>query len=248
VKEVRDRVPWMAKLVRRANIILFSLNVAWMTTLYVLLHTNISLGVGEVFTVFHWRFWMPEPGWVVGQVVYSLLLCIPFSLFFFLLARLSRAGRYLPAIAGTVAIAALPFYALHVGGSAFSLRDENLALAFPSPVFLVLALEALAVLVCALVCYVRRWRVPIALSTLVLLLHFGLWAWASGNYASPLSLLRQFRPYITLSPLQKALRVCIMMLYHNGFPAIGFLSCLASVVDLKLSPCYTPSSGVAGAE
>jgi hypothetical protein len=209
-----------------------------MTTWYVLGHTN--LGLSDVDTVFHSHFWMPEPGWVTRQVVYSFVLCIPFSLVLFLLARLCPVDWYLRAIAGAFAITAFPFHAFYSDQFAHYSEYVELPLAFGVMVFLALALEPVALLVCAVLCYVRRWRIPIALSALALLLHFSLWAWVTGNYAGPFALVGRFGPWITLSTLQIGLRVCIMMMYHNGFPAIGFLSALSSGLDLKLSSGRAP--------
>jgi len=105
VREVREPAPpGAARVARLANIILFSLNLAWITTWYVVCHT--TFGLSDVDTVFHWHFWMPEPGWVARQVVYSFVLCIPFSLVFFLLAHVSGVGRFLRAVTGPFAIAA----------------------------------------------------------------------------------------------------------------------------------------------
>jgi len=122
---------------------------------------------GDVDEVFHWHFWMPEPGLVLRQVVYSFALCIPFALVLFLLARVSLAGAHLRVIAGAFAITGFPFYALCVGG--------------------------------------------------------------------PFALIGAFPAWFKMSALQIGLRVCIIMMYHNGFPVIGFLSTLGSGLDLKLS-------------
>ena len=233
MSEVREPAPGASKVARRANIILFSLNLAWMTIWYLVGHT--SLGLSDVNTVFHWHFGMPEPGWVARQVVYSFVLCMPFSLVFFLLARVSRAGRHLGAIGGAFAITAFPFHALYTGEFVFNPKYLDVQLALRVMVFVILVLEPVALLVCAVLYYVRRWAVPIALNAVVLLLHFSLWAWVSGNYAGPLALIRIFAPWPRAPALQIGLRVCIMMIFHNGFPAIGFLSALSSGLDIKLS-------------
>ena len=227
-----EPTPWGARLVRRADLFLFSLNLAWMSTWYLLDWTSICRVLplrGDVDEVFHWHFWMPEPGFVLRQVVYSFALCIPFALVLFLLARVSLAGAYLRVIAGAFAITGFPFYALCVGGP-FSGRF----ILYPG-YELELTFEAVAVLVCAVLYYLRRWPVPTAASLLLLLLHFNLWAWLTGNHVGPFALIGAFPAWFKMSALQIGLRVCIIMMYHNGFPVIGFLSTLGSSLDLKLS-------------
>jgi hypothetical protein len=207
-----------------------------MTVWYVFQRTSLFNNwplQGDVPVVFHWHFWMPEPGAVLRQVAYSFALCIPLFIVLFLLARLSVANAYLRALAGGFAISGFPLFALGFSGHHFG------------PQVAWLLLETMAVLACGALYYMRRWPLPGALGVALLLLHFGLWAWATGYHASPLMMIGRYPSWRGFSAIQAGLGVCIMMMYHNGFPVIGFVSALCSGLDIKLLSLRTPDAAAA---
>ena len=226
----RTAAPWAATLARGSNIFLFSLNLAWIATWYLLEDTVLGRELplwGDEVRVFNWRIWMPEPGEGLRLVVYWFALCVPLSLVLLWLARVSLAGAYLRAIAGAFALTGFPFLALKFNNQ------------FLQPRYLGhttwLILEVMAVLALGVLYYLRRSRPSVIAIIILLLAHFGFWARVTGKYAPPMALVRAFPAWCHMPALEMIPRVCIMMIYHNAFPVIGFLSAFSSAVDLKLA-------------
>jgi hypothetical protein len=130
---------------------------------------------------------------------------------------------------GAVAITGFPLYALFE-----DYRFKSAFILYPGHC-LELTLETMIVLTCGVLYYLRRWPVPPAVSFVILLGHFILWAWVTGKHANPLALAGTILPEYRMSTLGVAFRVCVMMIFFNGFPALGFLSASAAALDLKLS-------------
>jgi hypothetical protein len=79
-------------------------------------------------------------------------------------------------------------------------------------------LETLAVLLCGGLYHLRKWPVSEGLSLVLLFLHFGLWAWVSGCWVSPMQEVRIYGI--------GGLGICISRAFYFGFPVLGFLSTL----------------------
>jgi hypothetical protein len=99
----------------------------------------------------------------------------------------------------------------------------------------------LAVSACGVLYCLGRLRLPVAVGLLLLLAHFGLWGWVTANYANLFVLIRLYPPQWRLPALEVVCGICIMMLYHYGFPLIGFLSALSSALCLRSSLGQGPS-------
>jgi len=228
---VGGSAPWVGKVVRRANLFLFSLNLAWMTTWYLLQRTSLCNGwplQGDVVRISHSYFWMPEPGVVVRQAAYSFVLCVPFVFVLFVLARFPRVSAFLRAAAGAFALTGFPILALW-----FCSEFLNLAHWLDHIVWLIP--ETVAVLACGTLFYLRKWPLPGVVNIALLLAHFSLWAWLTGQYTPPFAFINAFPPELRRSVLEVGFRLCIMTMYHDGFPVIGFLSALIAAMDLKLA-------------
>jgi len=158
--------------------------------------------------------------------------------FFFLFCCWPEFPRSAVICAGPVAITGFPLYYL------FGRYRFNPAFILYPGHCLELTLETLVVLTCGVLYYLRRWPIPSAVSLVILLGHFILWAWVTGNHANPFVLRHTILPEYRMSTLGVAFRVCVMMIYFNGFPAIGFLSASAAALDLKLSSQQAGSAEV----
>jgi hypothetical protein len=231
--------PRLARLVTWANLFLFSLNIAWMTSWYkgpysVWFHWVYWPPPHWPARIFHWRFWMPEPPFVLFDVVFALALSVPIFLALLPLARFARAHVLLQALPGAVAIVGYPLFALCQSGFIFGSPR------IPGHEFL-LILETVAVSACGVLYYLRRLPLPPVAGVLLLLAHFGLWGWVTANYANLFALIRLYPPEWRLPALEMVSGICIMTLYHYGFPLIGFLSALSSALCLRLSFGQAPS-------
>jgi hypothetical protein len=223
----------VARLVPWANMCLFSLNLAWMTIWYEGgFHFSWPHPHWPV-RILYWPFWMPEPPVVLGHVVWSFALSIPIFLVLLLLARVARAHLFLRAFPGAFAIVGYPFFALRLNGIIFHSPR------IPGHEFW-LILETVAVLACGVLYYLRRWPLPSATGVLLLLAHFSFWGWMTESYCNLFDRISAYPPEWRLPPLEVVLGVCIIMLFHYGFPAIGFLSALSSGLYLKLSSDRAP--------
>ena len=231
----------VGNVVTRVNLLLFSLNLAWIATCYLMTWTGLFDVLplrGEVPVIFGRGIWMPNGAYVLRQVVYSFVFSGPVFLSLLLLARVSSISSHLRAMAGPVAITGFPLYYLFV-----RYRFNPAFILYPGHC-LELTLETLVVLTCGVLYYLRRWPIPSAVSLVILLGHFILWAWVTGNHANPFVLRHTILPEYRMSTLGVAFRVCVMMIYFNGFPAIGFLSASAAALDLKLSSQQAGSAEV----
>jgi hypothetical protein len=165
-----------------------------------------------------------EPITILEQVVWSFLLALYVFLLLRLLAWFSPTRAFLHTLAGTFAIAGFPLFA-----SCFPydfLQSDVLRSRFAIG-FYWLFLELAFVLVCGFLYYSRKWPIPAPLSILLLLLHFGLWAWVTASYVS---LFCETRYYGFGS-----FAFYISTFFYFGFPVLGFLSSLAWGVYIKSS-------------
>lgn len=231
---VTEATPWVARFVHSANLYLFSLNLAWMTTLY----KGDGLWIRGEYWPHHQlpRFlylqtWMPDPPVVFFLLACAFALSIPTFLTLLLMARASLARTCLGAFAGAFAIVGYPFFALRLTNYLWDVTR------IPGHEFRLL-LEAVAVLGCGVLYYLRRWRLPTRVSVLLLLVHFSLWAWATNCYASPFTAMEVYPQRMPW--LVKGLGICFSMMFHYSFPVIGFLSALSSGLELKLSSPRLP--------
>lgn len=180
-----------------------------------------------------WWFWMPEPPTVLGQVALSFLLSIPIFLFLLLLMRVSLTRVFLGFFTAIFAIAGYPFFALRFPD--YFMYPQRITGYGP-----LLLLETMAVLSGAILFYLRKLLLPSTAGVLLLLLHFGLWAWLTGNYVFPSSLIAAYPTWWRLPRLEVEVGICVDLLFYFGFPVIGLLSALSSGLDLKLSSDRTP--------
>ncbi len=195
---------------------LLSLNIAWI----VIWHARVSS-----HALFSWiqaplyleglsrRLRISEPPTVLEQLVWSLGLSVV------VLALLLLPKLFLPLrnpvyfAVGVFAVAGFPL----------------LALCFPDDLFyptrirsysLLLFVETAAVLILGLLYYFRKWSVPWAPSTALLISHFGIWSWVTGSWVSPL---QEIGVYGLLSS-----GIWISMAFHWGLPLLGFFSSFAA--------------------
>lgn len=222
-----------AKLVGWAQLSFFSLNVAWIAVwcqplkLYFWEHAHWMLLYKD------WRLplAMPQGPGVLIQVMLSFVLSVPLFLVLLLLVRVTAVEGFLRAFAGAFAVVAFPFYVLYVsyafswGYPPYPSVAEHARLLF---------VETLVILACGVLYYLRIRTISWAVSLLVLLLHFCLWAWKAGTYT--FASWDDYSSY-PLMPIP----ILIGYAHFYGFPVIGFLSALSSVIYLKLSFDRLPS-------
>jgi hypothetical protein len=157
----------------------------------------------------HTRF--VEPQTVIEEVCWSLVVGVSIFLLLRLLSQFWLIGALMRTVAGAVALAGFPIFAAAFPFAFFyPLRIEAYA-----PLFLV---ETLVVLVCGILYYLRKWPLPAGLGVALLFLHFGLLAWVSGCWVSPL---QEVRVYGIGS-----VGIWISTAFYLGFPLLGFFSSL----------------------
>jgi hypothetical protein len=171
-----------------------------------------------------------EPQTTLDQVTWSVLVGVCVFLAFHLLGSFAPTTIFLSTVGGAIAVAGLPLSGLlypllflepHPAPHPFTLQgpfaiDERW-----------LILEATVALMCALLYFLRRWPVPTLLSILILGLHFGLWAWVSGNYVSPLV---EAKHSAVLS-----FPFWISTIYYWGATVLGFLATAAWGAFVRLT-------------
>jgi hypothetical protein len=86
-----------------------------------------------------------------------------------------------------------------------------------------LVFEMLLVLLCGGLYHLRKWPIPESVSLILLLLHFGLWAWVSGCWVSPIQEVRVYGI--------GGLGIWISTAFYFGFPVLGFLSTLSWAIN-----------------
>jgi hypothetical protein len=210
--------------VRLAYEMLLSLNISWLLVWYERQRNILSRIpiVGKLLNSYLWRLYvgshMTEPQTTLDQVAWSVLVAVCLFLIFHLLGSFAPTTIVLKAVGGAIAVAGLP-----LSGLLYPLLFLEPYTPDPSTLqgqFAVderwLILEATVALICALLYYFRKWPVPMPVSVLILGLHFGLWAWVSGNYVSPLV---EAKYSAVLS-----FRFWMSTMYYWGATALGFLA------------------------
>lgn len=211
------------KLLRWVYEVSFSLNVAWI----VVWHYSRTAKGPWVFSPWVHRFYRHfptrEPEVVVAQVLWSIVFCFIGFLVLRLLSWFSATEMFLRTIAGSLSVLGLPVAALTLGG--FSnpagevLVGDYYQWFYPTEAYrLGLWVEVLVVSACVVLYYLKPGQVSGWLGSVLLLLHFSLWSWASGSHVSLTGLARAYG----------SLKVAfwISSAYYWGLPVIGFVSSL----------------------
>lgn len=211
------------KLLRRVYEASFSLNVAWI----VVWHYSRTAKGGWLFSPwanrFYWHFHTFEPEVAVAQVLWSAALCCIGFLGLRLLSWFSATEVFLRTIAGLLAVLGLPVAALALRG--FSnpageiLVGDYYQWFYPTEAYRFwLWIEVLVVFACVGLYYLKSQQVSGWLGSVLLLLHFSLWSWATGSHVSLPGLARAYG-----SP---KVAFWISSTYYWGLPVIGLGSSL----------------------
>ncbi len=200
--------------------LLFSMNCAWM-----MVWVNRQR---ERPWIFPWTEQVPfllrwyrhihliEPTSVLEQVVWSILAGVVIWIVLRLLARFILTRIVLRDFAGPFALAGFPFFALCFSGAFFNPPRI-------STHGTLLLLETVAVLICGILYSLRKWPLPVPLNIFFLFLHFGLWAWVTGNYIDPSLQIRSYGLWsigIWISTLYVAVNFLTDLLYSAVNPRI----------------------------
>lgn len=187
---------------------LFSLNLAWILVWYERTLSKRQSSLAH-FLYTHIRF--IEPQTVVEQVCWSVIVGVSIFLLLWLFSQLWTTEALVRILGGAVSIAGFPLLVVTVPLLFF----HPLTIETYAPIFI---FETLVVLLCGGLYHFRKWPVPESLSLVLLFLHFGLWAWVSGCWVSPM---QEVRVYGIGS-----LGFWISIAFYLGFPVLGFLSTL----------------------
>jgi hypothetical protein len=197
--------PWLLRLQEA----LFSLNLAWILVWHERVFSKRQSSLAH-YLYTHIRFIEPET--VPEQVCWSVIVGVSIFLLLWLLAQFSMTETLMRTLGGAVSFAGFPLLVVTFPFAFFSpLRIEAY-----SPVFV---FETLVVLLCGALYHLRKWPVPEGLSLVLLLLHFGLWAWVSGCWVNPVWEVRDYGI--------GGLGIWISTAFYLGFPVFGFLSTLS---------------------
>jgi hypothetical protein len=188
---------------------LFSLNLAWILVWHERVRSKRQSSLAH-YLYTHIRF--IEPQTVVEQVCWSLIVGVSIFLLLWLLSKLWTTETLMRTLGGAVSIAGFP---LLVVTMPFVLLHRLIIEAY-APIFV---FETFLVLLCGGLYHLRKWPVPESLSLVLLFLHFGLWAWVSGYWVSPMWEVRVYGI--------GSLGIWISTAFYIGFPVLGFLSTLS---------------------
>jgi hypothetical protein len=190
---------------------LFSLNLAWILIWRERMRSSARLYALPIVRYLYTHIRFVEPQTVIEQVCWSLVVGVSIFLLLRLLSQFWLIGALMRTVAGAVALAGFPIFAVAFPFAFFNaLRIEAYG-----PLVLV---ETLVVLVCGILYYLRKWPFPAGLGVALLFLHFGLLAWVSGCWVSPL---QEVRVYGIGS-----VGIWISTAFYFGFPLLGFFSSL----------------------
>jgi hypothetical protein len=192
--------------------ILFSLNLAWMVIWYERVRSSTRLGSLPIVRYLYRNTHFVEPKTVIEQVCWSVVVGVSIFVVFRLLSRLSVTRAFLRTVGGALALTGFPFFTVSFPLALFSpLRIEACG---PW-----LIPEALVVLLCGSLYYLRKWPLSAGPSVGLVLLHFSLWSWASGTWVNPAQEVRVYG--------LGGVGIWISTVFYIGFPLLGFLSSLA---------------------
>src|SRR5512133_3315551 len=156
----------------------------------------------------YWRHVIIEPGTVLEQVFWSLLLGSLIVCAFRLLAKLQIVGYLLGTVGGVIAVLGFPLF--YILGFSYSLTQ---------PLLHISGIELLFAFMWLSVYYFLHKRMPLLLITIVILtFHFCFWAWLTHNYVNPASQLHAYAPWTA--------GFWISSLFYFGFPLFGVCSAL----------------------
>lgn len=213
----KDHISGAARWPKWMTQLFLSWNLAWMAVW--VMHSRADLGppVHTLYTYVH----TIEPEVVVAQTAWSCVLGLAVFFLVWVFGRFRLAESSLRILAGVIALAGFPVIALFNPRSFFQSLDFEDRFAVGSPW---LICEVTAVLVCALVFYIGKWRLPTAVSILLCALHFGFWSWLTGMHVSPLDEARGYWCVRALhhTPLWPAFLISIW--FYWAFPVLGFLA------------------------
>lgn len=200
--------------------ILFSLNCTWLILrhdLYTLPASSVLLGalVGHTpYGYFHRYLY-----WRLGHFYVNFADCIALSLisgvtlFLILrpLARFSLTRALLRTLAGLVAVVGFPLTCLYWPPFLQTVHARGL-----------LEIEVVLATACAALYLYRKWPVTPAITLGLLVVHVGLWSWATDSYAG-----WKWSVLIFYSHGSALLAESALLIYTISYPVLGLFSSLA---------------------
>jgi hypothetical protein len=190
---------------------LFSLNLAWILVWHERWRSKRQSSLTH-YLYTHIRF--IEPQTVIEQVCWSVIIGVSIFLLLWLFSQFWTTEALMSTLGGGVSIAGFPLFVV-----TFPLMFFHLSIRAYDPIFV---FETIVALVCGGLYHLRKWPVPEGVGFVLVILHFGLWAWVSGCWVSPL---QEVRVYGIGS-----LGIWISTAFYLGFPVLGFLSTLSWAV------------------
>lgn len=197
--------PWLL----RVQEALFSLNLAWILVWHQRTRWKRESSLAH-YLYTHIRF--IEPQTVVEQVCWSVILGGSIFLLLWLSSQFRATQVLMRTLGGAISIVGFPVLVV----------TFPLLFFYPSrieaytPIFI---FETLVALLSGVLYCLRKWPVPELLVVGLLLLHFGLWAWLSGCWVSPIQEVHIYGI--------RGLGIWISTAFYLGFPVLGFLSTLS---------------------
>jgi hypothetical protein len=200
--------------IRPLHEFLVAMNIAWAFEWYDRQKGHPGIFPWVEFSPFLRRLYgylrIDEPGPVLEQVIWSLLLGSSIFILLRLIARFSFTSLFLRSVGGGVALTGFPVFYLTLNITSFYGLGGGTRWPWNW-------LEILIVLICGTLFYFRKLPFANWFSVLLLVLHFAFWAKASGNYITA-TFLKTHRFWSSA--------FWIVALFYCGFPLIVFLSSL----------------------
>lgn len=160
-----------------------SLNVAWIAVAFELWRPQ-----SVIYQIGGWqarhRFWhriSGEPYVVLDQVFWSVILAIAIFLILRSLASIWALGLPFRAVSGTIAISGFPLVVLLHWPLSTIYSIRLVQWRFPRFIVSLAVIEVAVSIFCITLYLFRKWRLSSVPNFILLVAHFGLWAWATGS-------------------------------------------------------------------
>lgn len=159
-----------------------------------------------------------EP-WAAEQVIWSIIFGIVIFSGLRLLRRPSEPKMVFDIITGLMAVGGFPLLTVYLYPSSVIYDARMTDWRHPHLVLTSLIVEIGFALTCMVFYYIRRWPLGGFQSVALLVIHFGFWAWVTGNWANPILEMHLYRVI--------SLGMWISILFYFGFPVIGLFASIA---------------------
>jgi hypothetical protein len=234
------------KCLRWTHEYLFLLNLALAIVWIETVDSKYGVGGPVVASYFYKIFRYPislatHPGFL-EMIVWPLILAAVAFPFLRALSRFVAMDVALRTIAGVAAIASFP-WAMWTSDGIYFRRDYRI-----ESLYIAISLDAIVLLSCAILYYLRKLPFSVPLMIVILLVHFTIWAWMTERYMDIPSCISDYHQHF--HSWGRTFAVCaIRTAFFFEFPVVGFLAGAAWIfyvrrTQVRVGPSFVPKPTV----